>query len=168
MADFKSIGDDDLARRGRAFARRGQFALANEFLTEFCARMMRQEKPIPPAVLAAYGLAVGMSSDVKEGIEICLRGLNTDRRNPEIYLSLARLHAQSGSRKRAIDAIDRGLSFSPKHAELLALQKQLGQRQPPMLPFLSRDHPVNVKLGRLAHKLRSGAREKAKTTRVLA
>ena len=168
MADFKSIGDDDLARRGRAFARRGQFALANEFLTEFCARMMRQEKPIPPAVLAAYGLAVGMSSDLKEGIEICLRGLNTDRRNPEIYLSLARLHAQSGSRKRAIDAIDRGLSFSSKHAELLALQKQLGQRQPPMLPFLSRDHPVNVKLGRLAHKLRSGTREKTKTTRVLA
>jgi len=168
MADFKSIGDDDLARRGRAFARRGQFALANEFLTEFCARMMRQEKPIPPAVLAAYGLAVGMSSDLKEGIEICLRGLNTDRRNPEIYLSLARLHAQSGSRKRAIDAIDRGLSFSSKHAELLALQKQLGQRQPPMLPFLSREHPGNVKLGRLAHTLRSGAREKSKTTSVLA
>ena len=154
MADFKSIGDDDLARRGRAFARRGQFALANEFLTEFCARMMRQEKPIPPAVLAAYGLADGISSDLTEGIQI--------------YLSLARLHAQSGSRKRAIDAIDRGLSFSSKHAELLALQKQLGQRQPPMLPFLSRDHPVNVKLGRLAHKLRSGAREKSKTTSVLA
>jgi len=163
MADFRSISDDDLARRGRAFAKRGQFALASEFLSEFCARSMRQEKAIPAAVLAAYGLAVGMSSDVKEGIEICLRGLNTDRRNPEIYLSLARLHAQAGSRKRAIESIDRGLSFSPKNSELLALQRQLGQRMQPMLPFLSRDHPVNVKLGRLAHKLRSGARDKTKT-----
>jgi predicted Zn-dependent protease len=163
MPDLRSLSDEDLARRGRSFVRRGQFALANEFLSEYCARALRQEKTISGAVMAAYGLAVGLASDVKEGIEICHRGLNTDRRNPEIYLSLARLHAQSGSRKRTVEALERGLSFSPRHPELLQLQRQLGQRQAPLLPFLSRDHPVNVRLGRIFHRLRTGTREKPKT-----
>ena len=131
MADLKIYTDENLARKGRDFVRRGQFALANEFLSEYCARMMHQEKTIPPAVLAAYGLVVGMTADIKEGIEICHRALNADRRNPEIYLNLARLHAQAGSRKRAIESIDRGLAISPKHQGLLDLHKQLGQRQSP-------------------------------------
>lgn len=163
MADLNSIPDEDLARRGRNFARRGQYALANEFLSEYCARALRQEKAIPGSVLAAYGLAVGLSADLKEGIEICLRALSSDRRNPEIFLSLARLHAHAGSRKRAIEAIDRGLGFSVQHRELMELKKQLGQRQIPLLPFLSRDHPINVRLGRLFHRLRGGSSEKAKS-----
>ena len=163
MADLNSIPDEDLARRGRNFARRGQYALANEFLSEYCARALRQEKAIPGSVLAAYGLAVGLSADLKEGIEICLRALSSDRRNPEIFLSLARLHAQAGSRKRAIEAIDRGLGFSVQHRDLMELKKQLGERQIPLLPFLSRDHPINVRLGRLFHRLRGGASEKAKS-----
>src|ERR1700726_4616693 len=118
MADLNSIPDEDLARRGRNFARRGQYVLANEFLSAYCARALRQEKAISGSVLAAYGLAVGLSTDLKEGIEICLRALSSDRRNPEIFLSLARLHAQAGSRKRAIEAIERGLGFSVQHREL--------------------------------------------------
>lgn len=163
MADLNSIPDEDLARRGRDFARRGQYALANEFLSEYCARALRQEKAIPGSVLAAYGLAVGLSADLKEGIEICLRAVSSDRRNPEVYLSLARLHAQAGSRKKAIEAIERGLGFSVQNRELMELKKQLGQRQMPLLPFLSRDHPINVRLGRLFHRLRGGASEKAKS-----
>jgi len=163
MADLNSIHDEDLARRGRNFLRRGQFVLANEFLSEYCARALRQERAIPGSVMAAYGLAVGLSADLKEGIEICHRALNADRRNPDIYLSLARLHAQAGSRKKAIEAIERGLGFSVQHRDLMELKKQLGQRQIPLLPFLPRDHPINVRLGRLFHRLRGGASEKAKS-----
>jgi hypothetical protein len=168
MADLKNVSDDILARRGREFVRRGQFALGNEFLSEYCTRAMEQEKGISGVILASYGLAVGMTTDLKEGIEICHRALNSDRRNPEIYLSIARLQVQAGSRKKAVEAIERGLSFSSKHRELLALQKQIGQRQQPLVPFLPRNSPVNVKLGRLFHKLRtanqvkSGNRPKSK------
>jgi tetratricopeptide (TPR) repeat protein len=167
MADLNIYTDENLARKGRDFVRRGQFALANEFLSEYCARMMDQEKTIPPAVLAAYGLAVGMTTDLKEGIEICHRAINADRKNPEIYLNLARLHAQAGSRKKAVEAIERGLALSKNHRGLLDLLKDLGQRQSPPVPFLGRDNPLNVKLGRLLHRLRGTGRDKSKS-RVIA
>ena len=161
MADLKNVSDDILARRGREFARRGQFKLANEFLSEYCTRAVQQDRAIPGVILASYGLAVGMTTDLKEGIEICHRALNSDRRNPEIYLSIARLQVQAGSRKKAVEAIERGLSFSDKNRELLALQKQIGQRQQPPVPFLSRNSPVNVKLGRLFHKLKTANQAKS-------
>jgi hypothetical protein len=161
MPELKNVSDDILARRGRDFARKGQFALANEFLSEYCTRAVKEEKPISGVILAAYGLAVGMTTDVKEGIEICHRALNADRRNPEIYLNIARLQIQAGSRKKAVEAIERGLSFSSQHRELHALQKQIGQRQQLPVPFLSRNSPVNVKLGKLFHRLRTGNQAKS-------
>jgi len=160
MPELKNVSDEILSRRGRDFARKGQFALANEFLSEYCTRAVKEEKPISGVILAAYGLAVGMTTDVKEGIEICHRALNSDRRNPEIYLSIARLQLQAGSRKKAVEAIERGLSFSSQHRELHALQKQIGQRQQPPVPFLPRNSPVNVKLGKLFHRLRTGNQPK--------
>jgi tetratricopeptide (TPR) repeat protein len=161
MADLRNVSEENLARRGRDFARRGQFALANEFLSEYCARAMPQEKAIPAPVLAAYGLAVGFTTDLKEGIEICYQALSSDRRNPEVYLSLARLHAEAGSRKRAIEALERGLSISKNHRGLSEMLQQLGQRQIPLVPFLARENPLNVKLGRFLHRLR-GSRQKGK------
>ena len=161
MPELKNVSDDILARRGRDFARKGQFALANDFLSEYCARAVKDERPITGAILAAYGLAVGMTTDLKEGLEICHRALNSDRRNPEIYLNIARLQIQAGSRKKAVEAIERGLSFSEKNRELIALQKQIGHRQQPPLPFLPRNNPVNVKLGKLFHRLKTGSPPKS-------
>ena len=37
---------------------------------------------------------------------------------------------------------------------LLRLRKRLGVRQSPPLPFLNRNHGLNIKLGRLMYRLR--------------
>ncbi len=114
---------------------------------------------IPPTILGFYGLAVGHSRNVREGLKICLEALSQDRRNPNIYLCLARLYVLANSKKKAIDVLTQGLRVSRKHRGLHALREGLGVRQKVPIPFLSRENAVNVRLGRAVHKLRrkSGA-----------
>ncbi len=159
MSELRHFSDEQLLRVAREALKLGRHQQAIEFFSEYCDRQVRGEKPIPASVLASYGLAVGRSGDVKEGLEICFRALSSDRRNPDVYWSLAGLYLLSASRRKAVDAIARGLGISPKHRQLLALRKGMGVRHAPAIPFLSRDSSVNVKLGKAIARLRSKPKE---------
>ncbi len=52
------------------------------------------------------------------------------------------------ARKKAIEAVDRGLALSPRHPGLLTMRAELGVRRSPPIPFLPRDNRWNVWLGR--------------------
>ncbi len=162
MTDWKRLSDEELARRGRDLVRRRQYSLGHEMLAEYCARQVAQDQPIGASVMAAYGLAIGMTGDVREGIETCQRALSADRRNAEIWTAMARLTMQAGMRKKAVDAIARGLALAPRNRELVELRETLGERHRPAVPFLPRDNAVNVRLGRVLHKLRKGGKGKTK------
>jgi hypothetical protein len=51
-----------------------------------------------------------------------------------------------------------GLAVDNRHPGLLELRRRLGVRQPPVLRFLSRSHPLNVWLGRARHSSRERQR----------
>jgi len=51
-----------------------------------------------------------------------------------------------------VRAIQRGLEAAPEDPRLLAARDAIGMRRPPVLPFLSRDNPLNRVLGRLRHR----------------
>ncbi len=157
MADLKSLRDDDLMRRGRTALRGGHYTLAHEFLGEFCDRRLRDDAPIPGSVLVDYALSVAYLGDLKEGAEVCHRALALDRRNADAYAALTRIHTLGKSRRKAVEALERGLAVSPRHAGLRALQEELGIRRPPPIPFLPRDHRWNVMLGKLMERLRPRA-----------
>ena len=140
---------------GRDALSKQRYREAMELLSEYCWRMNREGKPVAANVLAGYGLAVGHVLDKKDGIKICLQALSQDRRNPHVFLCLARLYLLLDSRKRAIDAVIQGLHFGPGHRELLALHRGLGIRQMPPIPFLPRGTAVNVRLGRTIYRLRA-------------
>jgi tetratricopeptide (TPR) repeat protein len=159
MFELRHFSDEQLLRIAREALKLGRHQQAMEFFSEYCDRQTRGEKPIPASVLASYGLAVGRNGDVKEGLDICFRALSSDRRNPDVYWSLAGLYLLSGSRKKAFDAIARGLGISPNNRPLLALQKEMGVRHAPPIPFLRRDSAVNVKLGKAIARLRPRAKE---------
>ena len=72
---------------------------------------------------------------------------------PRVYEHLARLELLAGSRRSAIEAIQRGLQLAERDRELLALRASLGLRRPPPLGFLGRSHPINVLLGKVRHRL---------------
>jgi len=157
--DVWDLSEEQLLRNGRDALWLEKYEDAYEALSEYCSRLNRYERPIPPTILGFYGLAVGHSRNVREGLKICLEALSQDRRNPNIYLCLARLYVLANSKKKAIDVLTQGLRVSRKHRGLHALREGLGVRQKVPIPFLSRENAVNVRLGRAVHKLRrkSGA-----------
>jgi CII-binding regulator of phage lambda lysogenization HflD len=116
------------------------------------------DKPIPPSVLAFYGLAVGHAENVRDGLKICFQALSADRRNSNAYLCLARLYVLADSKKNAIDVLGQGIRVCQNRRELIALRRTLGIRQVRAIPFLPRDNAVNVRLGRVLRKLKGKAR----------
>lgn len=148
MTEPKRMRATELLRLGRRALKARQFKAAHEFLSEYCERMVQEDTAVSPSALASYALAVGYMGDVKEGVEICFKALSAERRNADVYSSLARLHLLADSRRRAFEALQRGLAIDPEHRDLLQLHEELGVRQSPAIPFLSRDAPVNVRLGK--------------------
>ncbi|MGH9315740.1 MAG: tetratricopeptide repeat protein [Thermoanaerobaculia bacterium] len=155
MVDVGGYSDDQLVRDAREALRLRHYSRASGFYCEYCERQVKMAKPISPSVLAGYGLALGHTGRSKEGLEICFQALFVDRRNPDVYWGLADLYWLSRSRRKAIDAIDRGLSLSPGHPGLNRLRDEMGVRRSPPIPFLSRNSVVNMRLGKMIHKLRS-------------
>ena len=155
-----SLSDDQLLRVCRKELHFERYRQAYDALLEYCARLMREGRRVPPSVLASYGLAVAHAENVKEGLKICLQALSSDRRNPDAYLCLARVYVLQGSRRNAIDVLAQGVRLCGQNRGLLELRHELGIRQPPPIPFLSRDSTINVRLGRALRKRkqRSSAR----------
>jgi len=152
--DSWSLSEEQLLRVGRDALWLERYSDARQALMEYCDRLRRYERPIPAAILAYYGLAVGHSQNIREGLRICLDALNQDRRNPNIYLCLARLYVLASSRKVALDVILQGLKVSRGHRGLTALRRSLGVRQSVPIPFLPRKSPLNIQLGKALRRLK--------------
>ncbi len=56
-------------------------------------------------------------------------------------------------------AIRRGLKIDSQHLELMALYRELGMREAPVLAFLDRSNPLNQILGRIRHSFRSNGKK---------
>jgi hypothetical protein len=152
--DFWTMSEEDLLRAGRDALWLENYQDACDALSEYCSRLKSRERPIAPAVLAYYALALGHARNVREGVRVCREALSQDRRNPNIYLCLARLYVFAESKKNAVEVLAQGLRCSRSHRGLNALRRQLGIRQRVPIPFLGRQNAVNVKLGRALSKLK--------------
>ncbi len=164
MVELDRFDDEELLKRGRDALKLQRYAQAREFLSEYCDRQTKRELSVPTGILASYALALGHTHGLKEGLELCLKAVASDKRNPHIYWSLAQLYMLSGSRKKAVEALEVGLRVSPDHRGLLKLRDDLGVRRPPPIRFLSRDSLVNVKLGKALHKLKAGSKRSGART----
>ena len=157
MATFDSwsLSEEQLLRLGRDALWLERYRDACEALSEYCERLKRYDRPISPAILAYYGLSLGHSQNIREGLRICLEALSQDRRNPNVYLCVGRLYILGNDRKAALEVISQGLRISRGHRGLTALRQSLGMRQAVPIPFLARRNAVNVKLGKALRKIKS-------------
>ena len=152
--DLEEYSDEELLDAGREAIKRDQWPRALSFLSAYFNRYNARDETVPASGLATYALCLGHSRQLFRGIELCKQAQNAEPRNPHIYLCLAQLHLLSPSRREAIDAVERGLRVVPDNFMLLRMRKRLGVRQAPPLPFLNRNHGLNVKLGRLIHRIK--------------
>ncbi len=112
-----------------------------------------------PRAMSWYGLTlVVVERNLSLGALYCDEALRAAGPQPELLLNQARVQLFMGHRERAVRAIARGLELSPEDPALRAAQDAMGWRRRPAVPFLSRDNPLNVWLGRLRHRWRGRTR----------
>ncbi len=155
--DFQEYSDEELLEAGRESAKREQWARAREILGEYVRRFAARHENVPVTAMASYGLALAQTKDLRLGLDLCRKAQYADPRNPHTFWCLAQIHLIAKSRKDAIEAVEKGLRASPDNFVLLRMRRRLGVRQPPPLPFLDRRHALNVKLGRIIHRLKGSA-----------
>ena len=103
--------------------------------------------------LSYYGLTLVLLKE-KKGLNLCRRAAHfighldqINDYNPDIIYNLAEAEKNAGNRRRALDAIKRGLSINNAHSSLNGLQREMGMRREPVFSSLPRDHFLNRILG---------------------
>lgn len=111
--------------------------------------------------LSFFGLAVAlMQKKYKPAIDLCRRAIELEFYNGDHYANLARVYALAGNRRKSLDTIEQGLKLAPEHEYLTRVRNWLGVRARPAVPFLTREHPLNVSLGQSRHAKKVAAKEK--------
>ncbi len=149
QADSSKLSTRELLQRGLAFLNANQISDAAAALFAVCERFSEAEEPVPATVLSVYALCLARQGKRKEAVETCRIALRRDPKNPSCRLYMAKIYLLANSRRKAYEEVERGLSLSPAHAELTKFQDEMGKRKPPVIKFLARDNPINVKLGKV-------------------
>ena len=152
--ELDEYSDEELLESGREAVKREQWSRGAEFMSAYVDRWTARRESAPPGALATYALCLGHTHEIRRGLELARRAQHQDPRNPNVYWCLAQLYILARSRKEAIETVERGLRAAPDNFLLLRMRRRLGVRQPPPLPFLSRNHSLNVKLGKLMHRIK--------------
>jgi len=152
--DLTGYSDEELLEAGREAVKREQWPRAAAFMSAYVDRFTARRESAPAGAVATYALCLGHTHEIRRGLELAKRAQHSDPRNPNVYWCLAQLYVLARSRKEAIETVERGLRAAPDNFVLLRMRKRLGVRQPPPLPFLSRNHSLNVKLGKLMHRIK--------------
>ncbi len=136
--------------------RRGNWKEGLPQLARLAEEGDRQEgRPLPALVYSYLGYGIALRQQrIQEGLKLCQHAVKLEFFQADGYLNLARTLLLAGQRRNAVRAIAGGLKVEPDHGELRRLQRDIGVRRSPVLPFLSRDNWMNQLLGKLRHILR--------------
>lgn len=103
---------------------------------------------------ACYGLAVLLGGD-RQGLDICRLAAQKTPGDVDVALNLVRAEAFMANRKAAIYTLEQYLRLESEHHGLRAMQQKLGVRGRKPIPFLSRNHYLNVVLGKWLRRKKS-------------
>lgn len=100
--------------------------------------------------LSYYGLSLALENgQSREGAELCRQAIALEFFNADLCLNYGRVLLANDRRKEAHAAFLKGLSVQKNHQGIIRELARMGWRRRPVLPFLGRNNPVNVILGRL-------------------
>lgn len=157
LSEWRTGNIDDLVELGIAAARAGQYERGLIFLAEAYRHLSREKHRQSGPLLSYYGLCLALHRGrIKEAAEFCWLGVEKDHYNPDAYYNMARVWMAGKSRRKAVEALEKGLALDARHPGLKRLRVEIGSRKSPVIPFLHRDNPLNVSLG----KMRSRMKEK--------
>lgn len=147
-------------RRGIRACREERWREGFDELTRL-ARERESEGGLPGLFYGYLGQAIARCEGRKhEGLELCRHAVQVEPFRPENHLNLAQLYLMVGNRRGALRSLRDGLALDSDHRGLLELQKRMGVRRRPPIPFLARTNPLNVILGQVRHRAESSAAER--------
>ncbi len=100
-----------------------------------------------------YSLAKGKLSS-STAIQACKTAVSRQKKDPVLYLNLGRVYVLTGKRSLAAEAFERALRLAPEDKTIRAELAAVDRRAKPVIPGLSRDHALNIWLGRLRANMR--------------
>lgn len=143
------------AAKGLALCREGDWDRGLQLLSS-AAEGRQGAAELPGLVYSYLGFGVARHQRrVRDGLKLCEHAVKIQYYEPENHLNLARVQLMLQDRKGAVASIARGLKLDPNHRGLKELRVEIGVRKRPVLPFLSRDNPLNILLGRLRTSVKS-------------
>lgn len=144
--------------RGLAACRRGDW---DRGLADL-GRLADLQTELPAVFYSYLGYGVALREKrIRDGIRLCQHAVKLEFYQPENYLNLARTYLLADNRRKAFEAVSKGLQMDRGNRELRGLLQQMGARRRPVIPFLSRDNPVNRFLGRVRNDMQ-GSKKKTR------
>jgi tetratricopeptide (TPR) repeat protein len=116
-------------------------------------------EPNSPGYLSYLGLATAHAERrYSDAEQLCRRSIEREYHRPEHYHNLGEVMLLAGRRREAIQAFNQALSWNPAHDASQDALRKLGVRRPPVIGVLSRNHPINVFLGKALRRGRTNGR----------
>ena len=110
-------------------------------------------EPHSKGYLSYLGVAVAHAErKYSDAEQLCRRAIEAEYHRPEHYYNLGEVHLLAGRKADAMKCFNQSLSWNPNFEAAQDALRKLGVRRPPVVPMLSRSHPVNVILGRALRK----------------
>jgi tetratricopeptide (TPR) repeat protein len=107
------------------------------------------ERDRSPNNLSQYALALAAHTrNIEPSIALCQEAVKREPKNSDHFLRLGTIYLVAGRKKEAIRIFKLGLRIG-KNPTISRWLQVLGRRKDPVLPFLSRNNPVNKYLGKL-------------------
>ncbi len=101
--------------------------------------------------LSFVGLSSVLTGD-RSGLNLCRRAAKDEHFDGDVFCNLVHAELKLGHRKQAVQAMQKGFSVDAEHIPLIELQEYIGERRPPIIPFLPRDNFLNRFLGKISYK----------------
>ena len=129
-----------------------RYAEALDIFEEVLPQLSSQdvnEKRVLSNSSSFYGLCVAMvRRRYAEAVQYCNLSLKSQFMDPDHLANLALVYLERNDRADAIENLHAGLRLQPNNQRINQILDSIGRRKPPVIPFLSRNNPINVWLGR--------------------
>ena len=109
----------------------------------------QQQKRLAAYAFSFYGLCIAkVLRRYAQAVQCCEISLKHNMLDPVHHHNLALVYLERGERGKAVETLNAGLRLDPRNRAIHRVWDEIGRRRPPVIPFLSRDNPLNIWLGK--------------------